>query len=172
MDERVDFALGIDTDGGVRVPVAFFGILGFCPSHGVVSTVGVVPMTQSFDTVDWFSRDPNIHRHVGHVLLQLPLLDFRQRRCILIAHDCFQFLRIPEKNTLGVVISSVENIQGQVLNHINLGQYIASKVPSLKVFKNEESRNGEGNSTLKNLCDVFLLLQRYNVLLDFICSSD
>ena len=60
-----------------------------------------------------------------------------------------------------MVISSVENLQGQVLNHINLGQYIASKVPSLKVFKNEESRNGEGNSTLKNLCDVFLLLQRY-----------
>ena len=53
------------------------------------------------------------------------------------------------------------NVAGQVLNHINLGQYIASKVPSLKVFKNEESRNGEGNSTLKNLCDVFLLLQRY-----------
>ena len=60
-----------------------------------------------------------------------------------------------------MVISSVENLQGQVLNHINLGQYIVSKVPSLKVFKNEESRNGEGNSTLKNLCDVFLLLQRY-----------
>ena len=113
--------------------------LGFCPSHGAVSTVGVVPMTQIFDTADFFSRDPNILRHVGHVLLQLPLLDFRQRRCILIAHDCFQFLRIPEKNTLGVVISSVENLQGQVLNHINLGQYIASKVPSLKVFKNEES---------------------------------
>ena len=60
-----------------------------------------------------------------------------------------------------MVISSLENLQGQVLNHINLGQYIASKVPSLKVFKNEESKNGEGNSTLKNICDVFLLLQRY-----------
>jgi hypothetical protein len=42
-----------------------------------------------------------------------------------------------------------------------VAEYIASKVPSLKVFKNEESRNGEGNSTLKNLCNAFLLLQRY-----------
>lgn len=159
--ELVDFALGIDTDGGVRIPAAFCGILGFRPSHGAVSTVAVVPMAQSFDTVGWFARDPNILRRVGHVLLQLPLSDFRQRRRILVADDCFQLLRIPEEKTLGVVISSVENLQGQVLNHINLGQYIASKVPSLKVFKNEESRNGEGNSTLKNLCDVFLLLQRY-----------
>ena len=87
--ELVDFALGIDTDGGVRIPAAFCGILGLCPSHGVVSTVGVVPMTQSFDTVDWFARDPNILRHVGHVLLQLPLSDFRQRRCILVADDYF-----------------------------------------------------------------------------------
>lgn len=159
--ELMDFALGIDTDGGVRIPAAFCGILGFRPSHGAVSTVGVVPMAQSFDTVGWFARDPNILRRVGHVLLQLPLSDFRQTRRILVADDCFQLSRMPEEKTLGVVTRSVENLPGQVLNHINLGQYIASKVPSLKVFKNEESRNGEGNSTLKNLCDVFLLLQRY-----------
>ena len=117
----MDFPLSIDTDGGVRVPAAFCGILGFCPSHGAISTVGVVPMTQSFDTIGWFVRDPNILHHVGHVLLQLPLSDFRQRRRILVADDCFQLLRIPEKNTLGMVISFVENLQGQVLDHINLG---------------------------------------------------
>ena len=119
--ELMDFSLSIDTDGGVRVPAAFCGILRFCPSHGVVSTVGVVPMTQSVDTIGWSARDSNILCHVGHVLLQLPLSDFRQRRSILVADDCFQLLRIPEEKTLGLVISSVENLQGQVLNHINLG---------------------------------------------------
>ena len=59
-----------------------------------------------------------------------------------------------------MVIRSLENLQGQVLNHINLGQYIISKVPSLKGFKNEERVNGEVNPALKNLCNVFLLLQR------------
>eukprot|EP00268_Persea_americana_P060065 TRINITY_DN743_c0_g1_i3.p1 TRINITY_DN743_c0_g1~~TRINITY_DN743_c0_g1_i3.p1 ORF type:complete len:378 (-),score=85.52 TRINITY_DN743_c0_g1_i3:487-1620(-) len=49
--ELVDFSLGTDTGGSVRVPAAFCGILGFRPSHGVVSTVGVIPMAQSFDTV-------------------------------------------------------------------------------------------------------------------------
>lgn len=33
------------------MPAAFCGILGFRPSHGLVSTVGVIPMAQSFDTV-------------------------------------------------------------------------------------------------------------------------
>jgi hypothetical protein len=53
---------------------------------------------------------------------------------------------------------------GQVLNHINLGEYIATNVPSLKYFQNEEeSRNGEsGISALKALCSALRLLQRYN----------
>ncbi|RZC89840.1 hypothetical protein C5167_035835 [Papaver somniferum] len=48
--ELVDFSLGTDTGGSVRVPASYCGILGFRPSHGVVSKVGVIPMAQSFDT--------------------------------------------------------------------------------------------------------------------------
>lgn len=47
----VDFSLGTDTGGSVRVPAAFCKIHGFRPSHGVVSVDGVIPMAQSFDTV-------------------------------------------------------------------------------------------------------------------------
>ncbi|KAL0384468.1 UNVERIFIED_CONTAM: Outer envelope protein 64, mitochondrial [Sesamum radiatum] len=47
----VDFALGTDTIGCIRVPASFCGILGFRPSHGIVSTVGVLPNSQSLDTV-------------------------------------------------------------------------------------------------------------------------
>ena len=35
----------------MRVPASFCGIFGFRPSHDVVSTSGVIPMAQSFDTV-------------------------------------------------------------------------------------------------------------------------
>lgn len=42
---------GTDTGGSVRVPASYCGIFGIRPSHGVVSTEGVVPMAQSFDTV-------------------------------------------------------------------------------------------------------------------------
>jgi len=164
--ELVDFALGTDTGGSVRVPAAFCGILGFRPSHGAVSTVGVVPMAQSFDTVGLFTRDPNILRHVGHILLQLPFTEYRQPRRIIIADDCFEFTEIPNDQTVNVVTRSTEKLFGrQALNHISLGKYIATKVPSLKYFQNEEeSRDGEGGvSALKALSSALLLLQRYEV---------
>lgn len=43
--------VGTDTGGSVRVPASYCGILGCRPSHGAVSTAGVIPMSQSFDTV-------------------------------------------------------------------------------------------------------------------------
>lgn len=42
---------GTDTGGSVRVPASYCGIFGIRPSHGVVSTSGVIPMAQTFDTV-------------------------------------------------------------------------------------------------------------------------
>lgn len=51
LDQKVSFVTGTDTGGSVRVPASYCGILGFRPSHGVVSTTGVIPMAQSFDTV-------------------------------------------------------------------------------------------------------------------------
>ena len=42
---------GIDTVGGVRVPAGFCGILGFRPSHGAVSHLGIIPISTSLDTV-------------------------------------------------------------------------------------------------------------------------
>lgn len=47
----VDFSLGTDTGGSVRVPAAYCGIFGLRPSHGLVSTENVIPMAQMFDTV-------------------------------------------------------------------------------------------------------------------------
>lgn len=41
---------GTDTGGSIRVPASYCGIFGFRPSHGAVSTTGVTPMAQSFDT--------------------------------------------------------------------------------------------------------------------------
>ena len=42
---------GTDTGGSVRLPASYCGIFGFRPSHDVVSTYGVTPLAQSFDTV-------------------------------------------------------------------------------------------------------------------------
>ncbi|MEX1205208.1 MAG: amidase [Dongiaceae bacterium] len=65
----VDFALGSDTGGSVRVPAGLCGIYGLRPSHGRVPIDGVMKLAPSFDTVGWFARDAELLARVGDVLL-------------------------------------------------------------------------------------------------------
>ncbi|HET9824652.1 MAG TPA: amidase, partial [Chitinophagaceae bacterium] len=44
-------AIGSDTGGSNRVPPACCGVVGLKPTHGLISTLGVVPMSQSFDHI-------------------------------------------------------------------------------------------------------------------------
>lgn len=83
----VDFALGTDTGGSVRVPASFCGIYGFRPTHGAVSLAGVMPFAPSLDTVGWFARSASVMQRVGGVLLRRaePVLPLR----LLLADDVF-----------------------------------------------------------------------------------
>ncbi|KQO10856.1 amidase [Paenibacillus sp. Leaf72] len=65
----VDFALGTDTGGSVRVPSAYCGVYGFRPTHGAVAMDGVIPLAPSFDTVGWMARDSTLLLKVGELLL-------------------------------------------------------------------------------------------------------
>lgn len=65
----VDFALGTDTGGSVRVPASNCGIIGFRPSHGRISVAGVMPLAPSFDTVGVLAKSENICAQVAHTLL-------------------------------------------------------------------------------------------------------
>ncbi|KAF2309110.1 hypothetical protein GH714_000573 [Hevea brasiliensis] len=79
----VDFSLGVDTVGGVRIPAGFCGIIGYRPSYGAIPHFGILPVSTSLDTVGWFAKDPNVMRRVGHVLLQLPFGVQRNPRQII-----------------------------------------------------------------------------------------
>jgi amidase len=65
----VDFALGTDCGGSVRLPASYCGILGMRPSHGRVPVDGILPFSASFDVVGWFARDADLLDRVGRVLL-------------------------------------------------------------------------------------------------------
>ncbi len=65
----VDFALGTDTGGSVRVPASHTGVYGIRPTWSAVSTGGVLPLAPRFDTVGWFARDAETLRRVGSVVL-------------------------------------------------------------------------------------------------------
>ncbi|KAG0601274.1 hypothetical protein M758_11G098100 [Ceratodon purpureus] len=164
--DLVDFSLGTDTAGSVRVPAAFCGILGFRPSHGAVPVVGVTPMAQSFDTVGCFAKDPAILRQVGHILLQLPYVDVRQPRRFLIADDCFKLSLIPNEQSVGAVVRSIQKLLGrQVLQHVNLGDFVARTVPSLKDLQ-KEINGGSDLGALSLLRTAMQILQRWEFKLN------
>lgn len=65
---EVDFALGTDTSGSVRLPASYCGVLGLRGTHGLISTDGVIPLAPSFDALGWFARSPDVLAQVGSVL--------------------------------------------------------------------------------------------------------
>ncbi|KAK7398796.1 hypothetical protein VNO78_09969 [Psophocarpus tetragonolobus] len=163
----VDFSLGIDTIGGVRLPAGYCGILGFRPSYGAVSHMGIIPISTSLDTVGWFAKDPNVLRRVGHILLQAPFVIQRSPRQIIIADDCFQHINVPLDRSSQVVVKATEKLLGrQVLKHINLGDYISSRVPSLKRCSGHKTNGELKASPLKLLADIMQFLQRHEFRLE------
>ncbi|XP_023909085.2 amidase 1 isoform X1 [Quercus suber] len=159
----VDFSLGTDTGGSVRIPASHCGILGFRPSHGAISTTGVIPMAQSFDSVGWFARDPMILNRVGQVLLQLPEVDPVIPSQIIIAEDCFQLSTIPSDRVTEPLLKSVNKLfGGDLVKHAVLGDYVKEKVPSLKQFMIKGNFDQEYNiPSLAALASAVQLLLRY-----------
>jgi amidase len=66
----VDFALGSDTGGSVRVPASYCGVYGFRPSHGRIPLDGACPLAPSFDAAGWFAREPALFARIGEVMLE------------------------------------------------------------------------------------------------------
>lgn len=160
----VDFSLGTDTGGSVRVPASYCGIYGIRPSHGVVSTAGVVPMAQSFDTVGWFARDAYILKQVGRVFLQSDP-GSKGPSNILVAEDCFKLLDSKSNHQLiETLVSSIRKVYGSdhMIRYVSIGDYIAENVPSFKKFMTIGTcSNDYIPSSLRALSFAMRLLQKY-----------
>jgi amidase len=67
--ELVDFAVGSDTGGSVRLPASYCGVFGMRPTHARIPLTGAVPLAPSYDTVGWFARSGDLLEQVGRVLI-------------------------------------------------------------------------------------------------------
>lgn len=60
----LDFAIGSDTGGSVRLPADVGGIYGYRPTQGIHDLVDVVPCVLSLDTPGFFARTPEVFKKV------------------------------------------------------------------------------------------------------------
>ncbi|MSQ71357.1 MAG: amidase [Betaproteobacteria bacterium] len=82
----VDFAIGTDAGGSVRIPAALCGLWGMRPTHGRMPGDGTVGLAPSLGTIGWFAREPRLLARVGETLLDPDPVVFKPRR-LLIAED-------------------------------------------------------------------------------------
>ncbi len=65
-DGMVPAALGTQTAGSIIRPAAYCGVVGFKPSHDLLSLEGVHPFAPSLDTLGLFVREVGDRRAAAH----------------------------------------------------------------------------------------------------------
>ena len=127
-----DFSIGSDTGGSVRVPASFCGLYGIRPTHGRIDATGVYPMAPSFDTIGWFSREVDVFKNVGSVLLKKDEASNITFNSYVIAEDLLELAE--------------ENLQRQFI------EYLDTNLPNLSRIKISTKDKAE-------IADYFRILQ-------------
>jgi amidase len=133
----VDFALGTDTGGSVRIPASFCGIYGIRPTHGRLPLEGVVPQAPSFDTIGWFARDGDLLARIGEVLLGSELRGAPQPQHLIIASDAFA---IAEPATAQALAPAVERLSSRFAKRET--RPISASVPLADWFAHQRAIQG------------------------------
>ena len=102
----VDFALGSDTGGSVRVPASFCGLYGLRPTHGRIPLDGMLWQAPSYDTIGWFARDAETFARIGSVILP-PAAETNRPRRLVIAEDAFE---LAEPEARAVLESAIDTV--------------------------------------------------------------
>lgn len=113
----MDFALGTDTAGSIRVPASYCGLWSLRPTHGAVSTRGALPLGPSFDTVGVLASSAKTLNLVAQCLIEATPPPVTPDKLIIV-DECFDMLDssltphiMAEVSRLGQKFSAVENVK-------------------------------------------------------------
>jgi amidase len=138
----VDFALGTDCGGSVRLPASYCGIYGIRTSHGLLSTDGVVKLAPSFDTIGWFARDADLMRRIAESLLP-HASPFVPRR-LLIMTDAFATAGSAITDALARAVATVRQTFGAVQDLSVYGDIPTNFPESFRILQGAEIARQHG----------------------------
>jgi amidase len=133
----VDFALGTDCGGSIRLPASYCGIYGMRPTIGRIATDGIIPFSATFDVVGWFTRDAPLLAKVGRVLLDddgPPAAP----KCVVIADDAFELVDARVRDTLAPAVERLVDSVGDVRHETVSADGLAEWLERFRVIQAAE----------------------------------
>lgn len=112
-----DIGLGSDTAGSIRLPASFCSAWGFRPTHGVVSSAGVVGLAPSYDAVGWITPNAALLASAGDVLLPAKNSAALPTR-LLLAQDAWALANVDVRSALEAKLPQVMGYFGSVTHEV------------------------------------------------------
>jgi len=140
----VDFAIGSDTGGSVRLPASYCGVIGLRTTHGRIPLSGAVPLASSYDTVGWFARDPVLFEKVGLVLFDKPADDSAPGK-VMLARDLFETAGAAVTDALSSAVSKVTSIYGSPEEIDVAGAALPSWRNAFRLIQSDEAWGAHGD---------------------------
>jgi amidase len=148
----VDFAIGSDTGGSVRAPASFCGIYGIRTSHGRILLNHARPLAKSFDTLGWFSRDPQTLFKVGQVLLEEKLPITSKKPKFYLLKEAFDVVSDPILTIFKQKISAI--FSTQTIEEISIApQTLAQWAETFRIVQASEIWAQHGQWAENHLAD-------------------
>lgn len=116
----VDFAIGSDCLGSVRVPAAYNGVIGMRPSLGRIQNDGEAPYCKSMDVLGYVASQKQVFRDVSQVLLgedpkAMPL------KTLYVIDDAFEAVDASVRDAFQETIETIGRQLGKV-EHITIAE--------------------------------------------------
>jgi amidase len=143
----VDFALGTDTGGSVRVPASNCGVWGLRPSHGFISVAGVNPLAPTFDTVGILASSAEILTRVASVLLACEDIPGEEPGTIRFLQDAFSIADTDVRQAVQNPVECLRSLFGERLRDSSVWE-----------IGGEQARRSEGTS-FQTWHDTYSVLQ-------------